>query len=566
MNHSRWNLLPPAPDNYLAKVSGFSPLVAQLLYDRGLTEPSQIESFLAADKRLSGDPFLLPDMHQAVTRIYQALLSGENIAIYGDFDVDGITATALLIQGLSILGSKAVVHIPHRLTEGHGLRTAALENLHQQGISLVITVDCGITGFTQVKKARKMGMDIVITDHHIPPPEIPPATAVVDPKLSNSNYPFSELAGVGVAFKLLQALLQGMGKEKQLDEMLDLVALGTVGDMMPLMGENRYMVKYGVELLNTTPRLGIREMVTQAGLNIGSLSPETISWVIAPRLNAAGRLAHAITSYKLLMTTSPQEAQGLSAWLEQKNTERQKLTTTALAKAREQVLAQGISHILVAGGKDFPAGIVGLIAGRLSEEFYRPAVVARIGERISGGSCRSIPEFNIIQALEQCRDLLLQFGGHPKAAGFTLLTHNLPHLQHRLSQLAATQLDGVDLRPRIDIDTEITLPELSGNTFKSIQMLAPFGYENPLPVFLSRSVEVVDCHTMGNSREHLRMKVKQSGAVWDAVAFRLGNFLAETHSLIDMVYNLEIDHWSGEEKLRLNILDFAPADSNIPNS
>jgi len=563
LNHSRWNLLPPMPEKHLANVSVFSPLIAQLLYNRGLSEPSQIESFISSDKRLSGDPFLLPDMQQAVNRIYRALLSGENIAIYGDFDVDGITATALLVEGLSILGSEATVHIPHRLTEGHGLRTAALENLHQQGINLVITVDCGITGFTPVKKANKMGMDVIITDHHTPPPAIPPATAVVDPKLSHSNYPFTELAGVGVSFKLVQALLKGMGKEKYLDGLLDLAALGTISDMMPLLGENRYLVKSGLEQINAHPRLGIKEMITQAGLDTGNLDPETISWVISPRLNAAGRVAHAISSYNLLTTTSPQEAQELSVWLEQKNTERQKLTTTALAEAREQVLAQGIPPLMIAGSRDFPAGIAGLVAGRLSEEFYRPAIVVKVGEKISGGSCRSIPEFNIIQALEQCRGLLLQFGGHPKAAGFSLLTHNLPRLQYRLSQLAATRLDGVDLRPCLDIDAEITLPELSGDTYQSMQQLAPFGYENPLPTFLSRRVEVVDCRTMGNSEEHLRMKVKQGGTVWNAVAFRLGNFLAETYALIDIVYNLEIDRWGGEEKLRLNILDFAPADSNI---
>ena len=558
MNHSRWNLLPPAPDQCLVNASGFSPLMAQLLYNRGLSEPSQIESFIVADKRLSGDPFLLPDMHQAVTRIYQALLSGENIAIYGDFDVDGITATALLVQGLSILGSKATVYIPHRLTEGHGLGTAALENLYRQGVSLVITVDCGITGLSQVKKARKMGLDIIITDHHTPPPIIPPATAVVNPKLPNSNYPFSELAGVGVAFKLLQALLQGVGQEKQPDELLDLVALGTVADMMPLLGENRYLVKHGLRLINTTPRLGVREMIIQAGQNISSVDSERISWVIAPRLNAAGRLAHAMTSYELLMTTSPQEARELSIWLEEKNAERQKLTTNALARAREQILAQGISPLLFAGAEDFPAGIAGLVAGRLTEEFYRPAVVVRIGEKLSSGSCRSIPEFNIINALNQYSSLLLRFGGHPRAAGFILPTKNLPRLQHYLSQLAATQLAGVDLRPRLDIDAEITLPELSGDTFQSMQQLAPFGCGNPMPTFRSRGVEVIDCQAMGDNGEHLRLKLKQGGMVWDGVAFRLGNYLAEVSSPLDIVFNLEVDQWAGAERLRLNILDFLP--------
>jgi len=557
LNHHRWNLLPSTPEN-LVNASTFPPLIAQLLYNRGLAESSQIELFIAGDKRLSGNPFLLPDMHQAVARIYQALLSGENIAIYGDFDVDGITATALLVQGLSILGGKTIPYIPHRLTEGYGLRTAALENLHRQGISLVITVDCGITALTEVKKAKRMGLDIIITDHHAALSEIPPALAIVSPKLPDSTYPFSELTGAGVALKLLQALFQGIGKEEQADELIDLVALGTVADVAPLLGENRYLVKQGLKLINDTSRLGIREMITQAGLNIGSLDSESISWVLAPRLNAAGRLAHAMSSYKLLMTDSPQEARGLATWLEQKNVERQKLTTRTLAKAREQILAQGISPLLIATDRDYPIGIAGLVAGRLSEEFYRPTIIVRTGEQLSSGSCRSIPEFNIILALQQCSNLLSYFGGHSQAAGFTLPTKNLARLQQILSQLATSQLEGVDLRPHLDIDAEATLPELTGDTFQTIQKLAPFGRGNPAPTFLSRRVEVVNCRTMGNSGEHLRLKLKQGDAVWDGVAFRLGNSLAEISSPLDIVYNLEIDRWRGEETLRLNILDFAP--------
>ena len=557
MNHHRWNLLPPTPEN-LVNASTFPPLIAQLLYNRGLAESSQIELFIAGDKRLSGNPFLLPDMHQAVARIYQALLSGENIAIYGDFDVDGITATALLVQGLSILGGKTIPYIPHRLTEGYGLKTTALENLHRQGVSLVITVDCGITALTEVKKAKRMGLDIIITDHHAALSEIPPALAIVSPKLPDSTYPFSELTGAGVALKLLQALFQGIGKEEQADELIDLVALGTVADVAPLLGENRYLVKQGLKLINDTSRLGIREMITQAGLNIGSLDSESISWVLAPRLNAAGRLAHAMSSYKLLMTDSPQEARGLATWLEQKNVERQKLTTRTLAKAREQILAQGISPLLIATDRDYPIGIAGLVAGRLSEEFYRPTIIVRTGEQLSSGSCRSIPEFNIILALQQCSNLLSYFGGHSQAAGFTLPTKNLARLQQILSQLATSQLEGVDLRPHLDIDAEATLPELTGDTFQTIQKLAPFGRGNPAPTFLSRRVEVVNCRTMGNSGEHLRLKLKQGDAVWDGVAFRLGNSLAEISSPLDIVYNLEIDRWRGEETLRLNILDFAP--------
>ena len=403
MNRYRWNLLPPAPDNHLDSSSGFPPLLAQLLYNRGVRDSSQLEPFLAADKRLCADPSLLPDMNLAVARIYRALLSGENIAIYGDFDADGITATALLVKGLSSLGGRVTPYIPHRLTEGYGLKTAALENLRNKGVSLVVTVDCGITALAEVKRAKRSKLDIVITDHHTPLSEIPPAVAVVNPKRADSSYPFSELTGAGVATKLLQAVFESLGKREQVDETLDLVALGTVADMAPLWGENRYWVKQGLKLINTNPRLGIREIIAQAGLTLGSLDAESISWSIAPRLNAAGRLAHAMTSYRLLMTDSPPEARGLAIWLEQKNEERQKLTSKALNKARAQVLAEGISPLLIASDRDYPVGIAGLVAGKLAEEFYRPSVVIRTGEFTSSGSCRSIPEFNIILALNQCR-------------------------------------------------------------------------------------------------------------------------------------------------------------------
>jgi single-stranded-DNA-specific exonuclease len=327
--------------------------------------------------------------------------------------------------------------------------------------------------------------------------------------------------------------------------------------MAPLAGENRYLVKEGLKLMNTSPRLGLREIITQAGLNPGSIDAESISWIIAPRLNAAGRLAHAMTSYKLLMTDSPKEAQGLAIWLEQKNAERQRLTTKVQAKAREQVLCQGISPFLIAAANDYPVGIAGLVAGRLVEEFHRPTLVIRTGENISSGSGRSIPEFNIIAALTRCSRLLSHFGGHSQAAGFTLPTRNLPRLEQYLSQQAEEQLAGADLHPQLDIDAEVTLPELSGDTFSTIQRLSPFGRGNPAPTFLSRRVEIVDCHTMGNGAQHLRLKLKQGDTVWDGVGFRLGCYLAEISPQLDIVYNLEIDRWQGKEKLRLNILDFA---------
>jgi single-stranded-DNA-specific exonuclease len=556
LNRYRWKLLPPAPDERLAATSGLSPLVVQLLYNRGISQPTQLEPFLSGDKRLAYDPSLLPDIEPALVRIYRALLSGETIAIYGDFDADGITGTAIVVHGLSGLGGKTVPYIPHRLTEGYGLNITALENLQRQGVSLVISVDCGITALDEVKRAKRLGLDIIVTDHHSPLPEMPPALAIINPKRADSSYPFSELTGAGVALKLLQALFQNLGKEEPLEGLMDLAALGTVADMAPLSGENRYIVKEGLKLINTAPRLGLREIISQAGLTPGSVGADSISWAIAPRLNAAGRLAHAMTSYKLLMTESPQEARDLAIWLEEKNSERQRLTTKVLATAREQVVAQGITPLLFAADKDYPLGIAGLIAGRLAEEFYRPAIVVRTGETVSSGSCRSIPEFNIIKALTQCRELLSHFGGHSQAAGFSLPTKNLPRLQEKLAHMATEQLAGADLRPQLDIDARVTLPELSGNTFNTIQKLAPFGRGNPSPTFLSQA-EVIDCRTMGNGAEHLKLKLKQGGTVWDGVGFRLGGYRAEIAPRLDIVYNLEIDRWGDKKRLRLNIIDFA---------
>ncbi|MFC2018332.1 single-stranded-DNA-specific exonuclease RecJ [Chloroflexota bacterium] len=561
LNHSRWNLLPPAPERYLDSTADFPRLIAQLLYNRGLKDPSQLQLFLAADENLSADPLLLPDMQSAVARVYRAILGGEKIAVYGDYDADGITGTALLVQGLSRLGGQVVPYIPNRMAEGYGLKATVLKGLFQQGITLVITVDCGVTAIAQVEKARRLGLDIVITDHHTPLAEIPPAVSVVDPKLPGSSYPFTELAGVGVAFKLLEALFTGLGKGEQLGELMDLVAIGTVADMSPLLGENRYLVKRGLEVINTRPRTGVRELMAQLGLDSGSLSAEAISWVLAPRLNAAGRVAHAMSSYDLLMTDSAEEAQRLSLWLEEKNAERQKLTASAHTRAREQVLAQGISPLLVVSDRDYPAGVSGLVASRLAEEFYRPAVVIKTGERVSSASCRSIPEFNMIAAITRCSQLLSEFGGHSMAAGFRLPTRNLPQLKQQLSSLAAAELEGVDLYPRLDVDAEAGLVELGGDTFRLIGELAPFGRGNPLPAFLSRRVEVLECRTMGNNGGHLRMKLRQGDSVWDGVAFRWGDCLAEVTPCLDIVYNLELDRWGGKERLRLNILDFVPAQS-----
>ena len=559
LNHKRWHILPPVPRGHPLGKCGLSPLIIQLLFNRGLSDAAQVEPFLSVDKRLSPDPFLLPDMEIAVTRIYRAVLGGEKIAVYGDFDADGITSTAVLVQGLRAFNVEAIPYIPHRINEGHGLKIAAVEALNKEGVSLIITTDCGITGVNPVKKARRLGMDVIITDHHTPTEELPPAFAVVNPKIAGSRYPFVELAGVGVAYKLLQALLASVKKESLLAEVVDLVALGTVADMTPLLGENRYLVSEGLKRMNASPRLGLVELLTKAGTTPGSLTSENITWTIAPRLNTASRMDHALPSYELLMTDSVARAGELTNWLEQKNTERQQITTKATTIAREQVQAAKLESLIMVRVDDYSAGISGLVANKLSDEFYRPSVVIRTGKKISTASCRSIPEFNLIDSLTKCRELFVEFGGHKGAAGFMILTHNLPLLYERLLKIAETELAGVDLRPKIDIDAEVKLKDLAGNAYRVLQQLAPFGQANPQPVFVSRNVKVVNCRTMGSEKGHLRLKLEQNGMVWDAVAFGFGANQAEMTEPLDIVYNLELDQWNGRSNLRLNLLDFAKA-------
>jgi single-stranded-DNA-specific exonuclease len=553
---ARWKILPPVPDEYL-NASDLSPLVAQLLYNRGV-KLEDIDPFLSADRRLEGNPFLLPDISQAVSRVYKAVLAREKIAVYGDFDVDGVTAIVILVEGLSRFGAEVIPYIPDRVNEGHGLKISALEKLQAQGANLVITVDCGITDLAEVKQAQEMGIDMIITDHHIPLGSLPRAVAVVDPKRKDSVYPYPDLAGAGVAFKFLQALFHKDSREKWLTRFPDLVVLATVTDLVTLVGENRYLVKEGLRELNNSSRVGIQEMVKLAGLKLGELKAEDISWVLGPRLNAAGRMNNASTSYQLLTTQSPEEARLLALELEKKNAERQKLTNEVLSRAREKLAARLHMAVLIDGDESYSVGVIGLVAGKLVDEFYKPAIIINLGPELCQGSCRSIAEFDIASALAECHDLLTAFGGHPLAAGFTVARQNLAQLEEQITRLAMDQLGHLDLRPELVIDAELPLSAFSGDTFNLIQKLSPFGRGNPQPTFLTRQVEVIECRNFGNHGEWLRLKLKQGNVTWQAVDFESQKKREEIPSHIDIVYNLEKSCWNGEEVLRLSLLDFAP--------
>jgi single-stranded-DNA-specific exonuclease len=554
---ARWKVLPSVPDEYL-NASDLSPLIAQLLYNRGV-KPEEIAPFLSADRRLEGNPFLLPDISQAASRVYKAVLDREKVAVYGDFDVDGVTATVILVEGLSRLGAEVVPYIPDRINEGHGLKISALEKLQAQGAVLVITVDCGVTDLTEVKQAREMGIDVIITDHHIPLGNLPRAVAVIDPKRKDSVYPYPDLAGAGVAFKLLQAIFHKDSREKWLARLMDLVVMATVTDLVTLVGENRYLVKEGLRELNNSSHVGIQEMVKLAGLKLGELDAEDISWILGPRLNAAGRMDNASTSYQLLTTQSSEEARLLALELEEKNAERQKLTSEVLNRAKEKLATKLHLPVLIDGDESYSIGVIGLVAGKLADGFYKPAIIISLGPELCQGSCRSIPEFDVIAALEECHNLLTAFGGHPLAAGFTVTRQNLTQLEERITTLATDQLGHLDLRPEIAIDAELPLSTFSGETFNLMQKLSPFGRGNPQPTFLTRQVEVIECRNFGNQGEWLRLKLKQGSVTWQAVDFESQRTREEIPSYIDIVYNLEKSRWNGEEVLSLNLRDFAPA-------
>lgn len=568
MNHCRWRIL-AQNGSHTEQVGAQSaaplqPLLVQLLRNRGVTDSSDVEQFLAADERLLHDPLLLPDMPIAVSRTYQALLRGEKIAVYGDFDADGITASALLMGGLAALGGHPALYIPHRMNEGHGLHASALDKLRQQGVTLVITVDCGITGCEAVSQAQQAGQDIIITDHHRLGENLPPALAAINPYRPESRYPFTELAGVGVAYKFLQALLDGMGRGKEAERYLDLVALGTVADMVVLLNENRYLVKRGLELINKCKRPGLQELLHQAGLVPGNIDAEGISHALGPRLNAAGRIDHAMISYSLLTSSSSREAQDLAAQLEQCNAERQRLTDEMLSQARE--IAQGQIKdmpLLIVEGKDFWPGVVGIVAGHLTQEFNRPALVIQRDTDTCQGSARSVAEFDIVAALQQCADLLERFGGHPQAAGFSLSVERMPEFRERLLEIARRELDGKDLRPEIVVDTELPLANLDGQVFPLLQKLSPFGKGNPTPTFLSRNVQVVDCRQVGKHGEHLKLKLKQDRRVWPAVGFDLSSLTSDgIPAQMDVVYQLGLDNWQGQSRVELRILDFLPSSAS----
>ena len=533
----------------------------QLLFNRGYATDAQARAFLNAEATFDMNPFRMKNMEAVIERIRFALDHQETIAIYGDYDVDGVTATALLLQTLQGLNANVRGYIPNRFDEGYGLNNEAINHLKADGVKLVITVDCGIRSPNEAQYARDVGLDLIISDHHHPGDELPPAFAIVNPKQAEEPYEDKDLAGVGIAYKIAEALI---GREDaSLVGLLDLVALGTVADLAPLVGENRILVRRGLKQIRETKRQGLYSLANVAEMVIDRTTADQIGFILGPRLNAAGRLESAIAALDLLTTKDVMQAGQLAQQLDVQNRQRQALTRVTQEKAEVLATADGTDpFLLFAVDEEFNPGVIGLAASRLTETHYRPSVVAAKGAEETRGSCRSIPEFHITDALDQCADLLVRYGGHAAAAGFTVRNEKLSEFVNRLKSLAETQLKGQELRPTLTADMEVPLSQLNFDLLDHLAEFEPTGYGNPGAVFVSRNVKVKSSRTVGSEGRHLKIIFEdERGAAYDAIGFRMGNLQPDLARRLDAIYAFESNEYNGRTTLQLNLKDIKPAGS-----
>jgi len=562
----RWQIAPALTTLANESLVKFPPILRQVLFNRGYASDAKARAFLQAETDFDTDPFQMTGMNEAVERIGHAIEQKESIAVYGDYDVDGVSATALLVQTLQGLGGNPRPYIPNRMDEGYGLNPKALDLLKADGVGLVITVDSGIRSPAEALYARSIGLDLIITDHHQPAEgELPYALAVINPKQPGDRYQEKDLAGVGVAYKLAQALFSRINitvPNFQLEDLLDLVALGTVADLVPLVGENRVLVRKGLQKIRETKRQGLFSLAAVSDLALQRTTAISIGFILGPRLNAAGRLESALAAYELLTTTDVKQAGELSQRLNNQNRLRQELTRKIQSEAEAIVQADDPdSPLLFAVSPEFNSGVVGLAAARLVETYYRPAVVGQVFEQegITRCSCRSIPEFQITQALDQCKDLLIRHGGHAAAAGFTVSNENREELKKRLKSLAKEKLGSKDLRQTLNADAVVPLSDLRSDLLSYLNYLQPTGYGNPEAIFVTRNVRVTHSRTVGTESKHLKLSVTDGHVTFDSIGFRLGHLQPELPLNVDLMYTFESNEYNGRTTLQLNLKDVKPA-------
>lgn len=565
MKIKRWNVIGcsrEAVQNLIAH--GFTPLLAGVLCSRGLCEPEAAEAFLRSGAESLLDPFLLKDMDKAAERLRLAIEKKERVAIYGDYDVDGITATCMLYEYLSEKGVPCIAHIPDRLDDGYGVNENAIRTLAEKGVKLIVTVDCGITAVKEVELARELGMDVVITDHHECAGEIPKAAAVVDPKRPDCDYPFPQLAGVGVAFKLLSALEGRENDEKLINTYGDLVAVGTLADVMPVMEENRVLIRRGMEVLHSGKRAGLASLVEAAGGEIHKLAADKIGYMIAPRLNAAGRMGKAGLALRLLCEKSRPRADMLAKELCDLNRDRQQLEAGILSEALSMLAEYPPGLPIILGSDTWHQGVAGIVASRLSERYLVPTVIVCFDGNVGRGSCRSFGGFDLFAALEASKEHLEGFGGHTLAAGLTIRREKFEAFRKRFWQYYLENTD-VGVVPTIDINFEIEDPKvLSIRNVEDLAVLEPWGNGNPQPLFCVRD-SIVEQITPISGGRHLKLRLSKNGCVLDCVFFAktLFDLALKQGDCVDVAFFPQVNEFRGARSVQLLLREAKPSEKLI---
>ena len=552
-----WLLPPPISGHRFS--SDVPPSGVQLLLSRGIGDAGELQRFLNP-AGVPYPPTAMGGVDEALPRLAAAVRDRETVAVFGDFDVDGISGTAILTETLSRLGARVIPYLPDPVSEGHGVSADAIRRLAAQGVSLVVTVDCGVSDVEEVALAARAGVETIITDHHVPPPLQPDAVAIVNPRLPNNTYPFPELCGAGIAYKLATALVEYLG-ERPDPSLLELAALGTIADLVPLRDENRYLVQRGLAFLPDTQRPGLRSLLRRLNLEKREIRAEHISFQIAPRLNASGRMAHPVTSLNLLLATDPKEAERLTTQLEQYNTRRRELTSRATDIAVDRVFAdQHLPAIIITHDEAFTPGINGLVAARLTELFNRPAIaLAQTDTEHLVASARSAGGFNLIEAISQCGDLLVRYGGHQAAAGFTVRMADLDAVTERLTGIANAQLGLFGPEPMLEIHAEGSLDEIISPELSALRgQLEPFGKDNPAPRYLTRRARVLSSGYVGANGQHLKLQVSSGDLSIEALGWNYAGDWGGYQS-VDLVYQLAEDSYRGQHRTYLRIDDLRPA-------
>lgn len=563
-----WRLVPGQQElrEQLSKNLGISAVVAQLLINRGISNIQDANTFLYAGSDTLANPFTMKDMEKAVRRIADAIDNQQKITIYGDYDVDGITSCAILYRLLTKLGASVEYYIPERQSEGYGLNSQALEHLYQTGTTLVISVDCGISSLEET--AAMIGkMDIIITDHHQPPAVLPTAAAIINPKREDCSYAEKQLAGVGVAFKLCQALwaMRHCQAQLLLDD-IELVAVGTIADIVPLVGENRLLVKLGLERLPKTENIGLRSLMEVCNLKDARIDAGKVGFMLAPRLNAAGRVGHASLAVELLVTQDRERARQIAILLDEENCHRQVLEKQILEAAEQVIDPKDLTtgKVLIVDGENWHPGVIGIVASRLVDRYYRPTIVISTRDGIGKGSCRSIPGFDMYEALTACSDLLVKFGGHKQAAGLTIEVSNITAFRQRMNERAALLSDDT-YRPILQIDTLVSLEQINAALLEQLACLAPHGMGNPTPVFACRELQVADLRSIGQDGKHLKLKVRRQNSTGDVIAWGMGEMVAsiQRNDSIDLAFAPEFNEWQGYRNIQLKAFDVKKTEGKL---